>query len=50
MLVVFRVLTGRHGLGYGDFKLLAALSLFCMVLPSGIGNWYDSLLVSQAQP
>ncbi|WP_336218744.1 A24 family peptidase [Citrobacter amalonaticus] len=33
---VFRLLTGREGLGYGDFKLLAALGAWCgwQVLPS----------------
>lgn len=32
----FRLITGREGLGYGDFKLLAALGAWCgwQVLPS----------------
>jgi leader peptidase (prepilin peptidase)/N-methyltransferase len=31
---VFKLLTGKEGMGYGDFKLLAALGAFCG--PTGI--------------
>ncbi|MCC2002959.1 prepilin peptidase [Enterobacter bugandensis] len=46
----FRLITGREGLGYGDFKLLAALGAWCgwLALPSialaaalsGIGGYF----------
>lgn len=40
---LFKLVTGREGMGYGDFKLLAALGAFC-----GVGGLLPIVLISSA--